>query len=172
MEKYFMNIDYLLTLNPILLALFGGIFTWGMTALGASLVFFFKKINKSILNMMLGFAAGVMVAASFWSLLLPALEYTEDSSMPWLPVVVGFTLGGLFLALADKLVFEELNKMVNIDNIELTPSIKRNLAQILTIPVTIEKGCVSLNDAIYDFVSSLVTSFEEKKVCLKYPDIL
>ncbi len=99
-----MSIDYLLTLNPILLALLGGIFTWGMTALGAALVFFFKTINKSILNMMLGFAAGVMVAASFWSLLLPALEYTEGSSMPWFPVVVGFSLGGLFLALADKLV--------------------------------------------------------------------
>ena len=77
-----------------------------------------------------------------------------------------------FRALADKLVFEELNKIVNIDNIELTPSIKRNLAQILTIPVDGSKGCVSLNDAIYDFVSSLVTSFEEKKVCLKYPEIL
>ncbi len=98
-------IDYLLTLNPIILALLGGIFTWAMTALGASLVFFFKNINKTVLNTMLGFAAGVMVAASFWSLLLPALEYAENSNMPaWFPVVIGFSLGGLFLALADKLV--------------------------------------------------------------------
>ena len=68
-----------------------------------------------------------------------------------------------FRALADKLVFEELNKLGNIDNIELTPAIKRNLTQILSLPVNINKGCVSLNDAIYDFVSSLVNSFEEKK---------
>ena len=100
-----MDLSYIYTLHPVLLALLGGLFTWGMTALGASLVFFFKNINKTALNTMLGFAAGVMVAASFWSLLLPALEIAEENSTtPWLPVVVGFSLGGLFLALADRLI--------------------------------------------------------------------
>ena len=60
--------------NPLFLALMAGLFTWGMTSAGAALVFFFKTINKNVLNIMLGFAAGVMVAASFWSLLLPAQE--------------------------------------------------------------------------------------------------
>ena len=67
-------IDYFLSLNHSIQALIATLFTWGITAFGASLVFFFKTINKSVLNIMLGFAAGVMVAASFWSLLLPAQE--------------------------------------------------------------------------------------------------
>ena len=74
-----------------------------------------------------------------------------------------------FRALADKIVFEELNKLVNIDHIELTPAIKRSLTKIITTPVETAKGTVSLNDGIYEFVSSLVTSFENKKVLLKYP---
>ena len=63
--------------DPILLALIATGFTWFMTALGAAMVFFFKEINKRVLNMMLGFAAGIMVAASFWSLLAPAIEMAE-----------------------------------------------------------------------------------------------
>lgn len=89
-------------MNPILMALLGGLFTWGMTAAGAAMVFFFKEIKPKTLNLMLGFASGIMIAASFWSLLLPALELSENTSMPWLPVVGGFGLGGLFLFLADK----------------------------------------------------------------------
>ena len=68
--------------DPILLALIATGFTWLMTALGAAMVFFFKEINKRVLNMMLGFAAGIMVAASFWSLLAPAIEMAEKSSLP------------------------------------------------------------------------------------------
>lgn len=77
-----------------------------------------------------------------------------------------------FRALADKYVFEELNKLVDIGHIELTPEIKRNLTAIITAPVQTSKGCVSLNDGIYEFVGSLVSSFENKKVSLKYPEIL
>lgn len=77
-----------------------------------------------------------------------------------------------FRAVADRIVFEELNKLVDVDNIELTPSIKRNLTKIITTPIKIEKGIVPLSDGVYDFVGSLVTSFEEKKVSLKYPNIL
>lgn len=77
-----------------------------------------------------------------------------------------------FRAMADKIVFEEINKIINIEHIDLTPEIKRNLARIISVPVITEKGCVSLIDGIYDFVGSLVGSFEVKKVLLKYPEIL
>ncbi|AEC02433.1 ZIP family metal transporter [Parasphaerochaeta coccoides] len=92
--------------SPIFLAFLATLFTWGMTALGAALVFFFKDIKKSMLNTMLGFASGVMIAASFWSLLNPALEMAPDtSSLPaWLVVGIGFMLGGIFLWGADKLL--------------------------------------------------------------------
>lgn len=77
-----------------------------------------------------------------------------------------------FRALADKIVFEELNKLVDIEHIELTPEIKRNLATIITSPVQTSKGCVSLSDGIYDFVGTLVSSFEAKKIVLKYPELM
>jgi ZIP family zinc transporter len=101
-----MNADRLLEYNYIMLALLGTLFTWGGTALGASLVFFFNTINKRILNLMLGFAAGVMIAASFWSLLNPAIEMEEakNPSTAWIPAVVGFLSGGAFLYLIDKLL--------------------------------------------------------------------
>lgn len=90
--------------QPVLLALLGGLFTWGMTAAGAALVFFFKEIKPKILNLMLGFASGIMIAASFWSLLLPALELSEGKRFAWFPVVAGFGMGGLFLYAADRLL--------------------------------------------------------------------
>lgn len=77
-----------------------------------------------------------------------------------------------FRAVADKIVFDELNKLLNLEYIELTPEIKRNLTKIITYPVRTNKGEVSLCDGIYDFVGSLVSSFEHKKVALKYPEIL
>ncbi|MGS0972206.1 MAG: ZIP family metal transporter [Candidatus Izemoplasmataceae bacterium] len=89
--------------NPILAALIGTLFTYGVTALGASLVFPFKNVNKKVFNMMLGFSAGVMIAASFWSLLSPGIELAEDLGMtPWLQAALGFLSGGLFLLLVDK----------------------------------------------------------------------
>lgn len=100
-----MNTDWLLNYNPVLLALLAAIFTWGLTAFGASMVFFFKKINPKMLNSMLGFAAGVMIAASFWSLLNPAIEMTKnDGGVPWIPAVVGFLSGGAFLLAVDKIL--------------------------------------------------------------------
>ena len=93
------------TLNPLLLAFMAGLFTWVMTSAGAALVFLFKEINKNILNIMLGFAAGVMVAASFWSLLLPATEIAKEENMvEWMPVIIGFAAGGAFLILMDKVL--------------------------------------------------------------------
>jgi len=100
-----MNLNWLLEYNPVLLALGATIFTWLLTALGSSMVFFFKTINKKILNSMLGFAAGVMIAASFWSLLKPAIEMAEQNgSIPWIPALIGFLTGGAFLLLIDKIL--------------------------------------------------------------------
>ncbi len=90
--------DWIQNFSPIQQALIGTIFTWFMTAAGAGVVFFFKSINRKFLDGMLGFAAGVMIAASFWSLLNPAIEMAENQGMiPWIPAVVGFLLGGVFL---------------------------------------------------------------------------
>ena len=92
-------------LDPVLQALVATLFTWFVTALGAGLVFFFKTINRKVLDGMLGFAAGVMIAASYWSLLAPAIEMAEESSLPaWIPATTGFLLGGLFLHIADKII--------------------------------------------------------------------
>lgn len=96
-------IDWFLAIDPWQQALLAGIFTWGITALGASLVFFAKSINEQVLNFMMGFAAGVMIAASFWSLLAPGIEWAErNGGLPaWLVVAIGFLAGGFFLYLAD-----------------------------------------------------------------------
>jgi ZIP family zinc transporter len=93
------------TLSPILQALLATIFTWGMTAAGAATVFLAKNVSRSLLNAMLGFAAGVMIAASFWSLLAPAIAMSEGSGVPgWIPAVVGFLLGGAFLWVVDRIL--------------------------------------------------------------------
>lgn len=98
-------IETLSSLNPVLQALVGTLFTWGMTALGATVVFFGKELDRRWLDWLLGFAAGVMIAASFWSLLAPALELSQGMGVPaWIPAVVGFLGGGAFLRLADKIL--------------------------------------------------------------------
>jgi ZIP family zinc transporter len=97
--------QWFITLNPVIQALIGTLFTWAVTALGAAMVFFFKEIKRSVLNGMLGFAAGVMIAASFWSLLAPAIDMAEAEGIPgWLPAVIGFLSGGAFLWIVDKIM--------------------------------------------------------------------
>jgi len=97
--------EYFLGLSHTIQALLATLFTWFLTALGASMVFFFKTVNKKILNLMLGFASGVMIAASFWSLLAPAIAMVEEEGgVVWLPPVVGFLSGGAFLWIVDKLL--------------------------------------------------------------------
>jgi ZIP family zinc transporter len=92
-------------LNPVVQALVATLFTWFLTALGAGLVFFFKHINRKVLDSMLGFAAGVMIAASYWSLLAPAIEMAEDGNLPaWVPATAGFLMGGFFLWIIDKIL--------------------------------------------------------------------
>ena len=99
-EQFFQGI------GPVKSALIATTFTWLVTAAGASLVFFFKTMKRSLLDGMLGFTGGVMVAASFWSLLNPSIEMSEKMypSMPWMPAAVGFLMGALFLYFLDKLL--------------------------------------------------------------------
>ncbi len=96
-------LNWFMSLDIWIQALLATLFTWGVTALGASLVFFFKTIERHIFNLMLGFASGVMIAASFWSLLAPAIDMAnEQGAVAWFVVAVGFALGGIFLFIADK----------------------------------------------------------------------
>ena len=98
-------LEWITGLDPVLQALLATCFTWLMTAAGAAAVFFFKTINRRALNGMLGFAAGVMIAASYWSLLAPAIEMSEASTMPgWFPAAIGFLAGGAFLWGVDKIL--------------------------------------------------------------------
>ena len=91
--------DSLADINPIIQSLMATGFTWFVTALGAASVFFFRTVNRKVLDGMLGFAAGVMIAASYWSLLAPAIEMAEEAGTiaAWVPATVGFLLGGAFL---------------------------------------------------------------------------
>src|SRR5918993_3003029 len=98
-------IEALTGLPPVLQVLLATGFTWGMTALGAGLVFFTKEVKRYVLDAMLGFAAGVMIAASYFSLLAPAVEFAEaGGGSPWIPAVVGFLGGGIFLRGLDRVL--------------------------------------------------------------------
>jgi ZIP family zinc transporter len=96
-------IQFFTSLSPVWQALIATTFTWLVTALGAATVFLVRQINRKLLDGMLGFAAGVMIAASYWSLLAPAIEMTEEmNSVPaWLPAAAGFLAGGAFIRLID-----------------------------------------------------------------------
>ena len=107
-------IDWFLNLNPILQALIATTFTWFVTALGAFIVCFFKNINQKFLDLMLGFASGVMIAASFWSLLAPSIELSDQLGyIKWLLPSLGFIGGGIFVILADKFLDKVINKEKN-----------------------------------------------------------
>lgn len=98
-------ITYFESIDPILAALYATLFTWALTALGASLVFLLKGMNRALLDGMLGFTGGVMVAASFWSLLAPGIEMSPgEGFIKVIPAVVGFGLGALFLFGMDKIL--------------------------------------------------------------------
>ena len=113
-----MIVEWFTGLTPIPQALIATLFTWSVTALGAGVVLFFRSINRSLLDGMLGFAAGVMIAASFWSLLAPAIAMAEESNVPsWFPATTGFLLGGLFLWCVDK-VLPHLHPGLKLDEAE------------------------------------------------------
>ena len=126
-------LDRFMSLSYPMQALLATIFTWGLTALGAALVYFFKTINRNVFNMMLGFASGVMIAASFWSLLAPAIEMAEEQgSIAWLVAAVGFALGGLFLYIADKTV-PHMHFGMNHDKEGIPTKLKRNILLVFSI---------------------------------------
>ena len=98
-------LEQFMTLHPVMQALIATLFTWALTALGAATVFLAKNIDQKILDGMLGFAGGVMIAASYWSLLAPAIEMSKEGPVPaWVPAIIGFLSGGIFLRISDILL--------------------------------------------------------------------
>lgn len=111
-------------LNPILQALIATTFTWGITLLGALMVCFFKEVNRKVLNTILGFSAGVMIAASFWSLLLPSIDLSQELGyISWLLPALGFIFGGLFVLLSDKFLDKTLSNKSDVNKASLKRSI-------------------------------------------------
>ncbi|NLV30237.1 MAG: ZIP family metal transporter [Acidobacteria bacterium] len=156
--------DWFKDLHPVLQALWATLFTWAVTALGASVVFFFKTINRKVLDSMLGFAAGVMIAASFWSLLAPAIEMAEETngSLSWVPAVVGFLLGGVFLRLVDR-VLPHLHPGMDLDEAEGIPtSWRRSVLLVLAITLhNIPEGLavgVAFGAAAYGLSSATIAA--------------
>lgn len=100
-----MLLDIVKNMSPLAQALLATLFTWGVTAIGAAAVFTTREVSRKLLDAMLGFAGGVMIAASYWSLLAPAIEMAEGGLLPaWFPAVSGFLMGGVFLRLIDKVL--------------------------------------------------------------------
>ncbi|MBT2582994.1 ZIP family metal transporter [Planococcus sp. ISL-109] len=123
-------VEWLIGVPPVMQALLASLFTWGVTAIGAATVFLVKNINLKIMDAMLGFAGGVMIAASFWSLLSPAIAMAEHShSQPaWLISAVGFMAGGLFIFLLNRYIPHQHPSDKNI-----TPSANRSRLLVLAI---------------------------------------
>lgn len=120
----------------VLQALLATLFTWGLTAAGAALVFLVRRENRLVLDVMLGATAGVMLAASFWSLLAPAIEMSEASGVPgWLPAAVGFALGAIVLRLADK-ILPHVHLGLPTTQAEGLPT-KLNRATLLVLAITL-----------------------------------
>ncbi|MFC1477494.1 ZIP family metal transporter [candidate division KSB1 bacterium] len=122
-------------MHPVMQALLATCFTWFVTAAGAAVVFTSKTVNRKLLDGMLGFAAGVMIAASFWSLLAPAIEMSENMGMiPWIPAAVGFMLGGASMRLIDRFL-PHLHAGLAVESAEGPPSSWRRTT-LLVIAVT------------------------------------
>ena len=125
-------INWFINLNAIMQALLATLFTWFITALGALIVCFFKSINQKLLDLMLGFASGVMIAASFWSLLAPSIELSEKLGyIKWLLPSVGFISGGIFVIFADKFLEKMLSKKD--DCLEHSSSKRRSVLLVLAV---------------------------------------
>ena len=121
------------SIHPLFQALIATFFTWGVTALGAFIVCFFRNPNPKILNTILGFSSGVMIAASFWSLLIPAIDLSEELGyIVWLLPALGFTVGGLFVLLSDRFLDKILK---NRKSLQSTTSLKRNILLVAAITI-------------------------------------
>ena len=133
-------LDFFSELSPVIQALVAALFTWSITTLGASIVFFFKEVRKGIMDALLGFSAGVMISASFWSLLSPSIEMASNLKMtPWLVAFIGFMSGGLLLFIGDK-VFSHFSSKNNNNG---AGKVKRCLMLIFSITLhNIPEGLV------------------------------
>lgn len=130
-------VDFFSTLSPVMQGLLATIFTWGMTALGAALVFTTKTMNQKLMDGMLGFAGGVMIAASFWSLLSPAIEMAGSGALPaWLPAALGFILGGVFLWGIDK-VIPHVHPNAKMNSAEGIHPDRRRRSTLLVLAITL-----------------------------------
>jgi len=126
-------LDWFENQNVVIQAFIATIFTWGITALGALTVCFFKNINKKVLSTILGFSAGVMTAASFWSLLSPSIELSEELGyIAWLLPTIGFITGGLFVLFSDKFLDKALKEKGNLKN---SKSLKRSILLVSAITI-------------------------------------
>ena len=121
------------SLSPVIQTLLATIFTWGVTALGALVVCFFKEMNKKVLDTILGFSAGVMIASSFWSLLSPALDLSlELGFKEWVLPSIGFIIGGLFVLFSDSFLVKVLSIRKKKENNE---SLKRSILFVSAITI-------------------------------------
>jgi ZIP family zinc transporter len=158
--------DFIKNLNPVVQALLGTSFTYGVTALGAAVIFIGKDMNRKMFDGFLGFAAGVMIAASYWSLLEPSIEMSAESILPqWIPPVVGFLSGSLFLWIVDK-ILPHLHAGFPVEEAEgIKTSWQRSILLVLAITlhnipeglaVGVAFGAVSANIPSADLAGAVV----------------
>lgn len=125
--------DWFENLSPLIQAIIATTFTWGVTALGALMVCFFKEVNKKVLNTILGFSAGVMLAASFWSLLSPSIDLSlELGYIVWILPTLGFIIGGLFVLFSDRFLDKTLKKK---KKLKKANSLKRSIMLVSAITI-------------------------------------
>jgi len=151
--------EFFINQNSIIQALIATLFTWFVTCLGASFVFFFKKMNKNVMDAMLGLSGGVMIAASFWSLLSPAIELSSNlNQISWIVVSIGFLSGGMLLFIGDK-IFDHFAKKKLKEN---KSSLKRSLMLISSITLhNIPEGLVvgvAFGSVLYNLEGATILS--------------
>ena len=151
--------DWLRSQPVLMQAFLAGLFIWGCTIVGSAVVFFFKKVSRKLLDIMMGFAAGVMIAASFWSLLAPSIEYAQSSygKLSWLPAAIGFLVGGFFLRLIDAVV-PHLHLSKDISEAESVPehSRKKLSKTALSIPIRTDGKSSRLKAFYWGSMSAIV----------------
>ena len=158
--------EFILQFHPVTQALLATLFTWAVTALGAAMVFFTKSVNPKLMDSMLGFAAGVMIAASFWSLLAPGIEMAEGlGHIPWLTAVIGFMGGGVFMRLTDKFL-PHLHPGLSVDKSEgIKTSWQRSTLLVLAITLhNIPEG-LAVGVAFGAVAAGLPLSYNRGRYC-------
>lgn len=159
-------INFFENLNPIVQALLATLMTYAFTVAGSSLVFFFKKINRNVMDALLGIAGGVMIAASFFSLISPAIEKAESlGQIPWLIVSLGFFLGGVLLYITDKISSKVIKNSDSKKNFMLILSITmHNIPEGMVVGLafgSIVYGNVTLSSALMLALGIGIQNFPE-----------